>query len=113
MKNKIVNHFYVKTAKTNNKGLAPIYLRITVNGQRSEISTSIMVIPETWNKISERVTGRSEHARTINSKLSNLLTKVERAFLILDNNDEKMTARMLIQQIKGSKERKHGIIEVF
>ena len=33
MKNKIVTHFYVKEARKDSKGLAPIYLRITINSQ--------------------------------------------------------------------------------
>ena len=33
MKNKIVTHFYVKESSKDKKGEAPIYLRITVNGE--------------------------------------------------------------------------------
>ena len=39
MKNKITSHFYVKEARKDRIGEAPIYLRITVNGERAEIST--------------------------------------------------------------------------
>jgi hypothetical protein len=35
MKNKIVTHFYVKEARKDSRGLAPIYLRITINGNVS------------------------------------------------------------------------------
>jgi len=33
MKNKIVTHLYVKESSKDKKGEAPIYLRITVNGE--------------------------------------------------------------------------------
>jgi hypothetical protein len=39
MKNKISILFYAKSAKTSKTGLIPIYLRITVDGVRIEIST--------------------------------------------------------------------------
>ncbi len=78
MKNKIVTHFYVKEARKDSKGVAPIYLRITVNGERSEISTNKKVDPELWDKSSERVSGRSEPARIINVALNNLMGKVEK-----------------------------------
>jgi hypothetical protein len=45
MKNKIVNHFYVKEEKKDDCGEAPIYLRITLNGERAEISTNRRVVP--------------------------------------------------------------------
>jgi hypothetical protein len=43
MKNKIAILFYAKSAKASKNGLLPIYLRITVDGVRIEISTSIFV----------------------------------------------------------------------
>jgi hypothetical protein len=45
MKNKIVTHFYVKESWKNKKGEAPIYLIITINGERAEISTNRRVSP--------------------------------------------------------------------
>jgi len=45
MRNKIVIHFYVRDARKDRKGEAPIYLRITVNGERAEISTGRRVNP--------------------------------------------------------------------
>ena len=80
MKNKIVTHFYVKEEKKDNNGEAPIYLRITVNGERAEISTNRRVDPELWDKAAERVAGRSEPARVINTSLNNLVSKVEKYF---------------------------------
>jgi hypothetical protein len=38
MKNKIAKHLYVKETKKDRKGEAPIYLRITVNGEKAESS---------------------------------------------------------------------------
>lgn len=40
MKNKIAILFYAKSAKASKNGLLPIYLRITVDGVRVEMSTS-------------------------------------------------------------------------
>jgi hypothetical protein len=58
MKNKITTHFYVKEARKDRKSKAPIYLRITVNGERAEISTDRKIEPDLWDKNSERVAGR-------------------------------------------------------
>ena len=50
MKNKIALHFYVKESKKDKNREAPIYLRITVNGERAEISTNKRINPELWDK---------------------------------------------------------------
>ena len=60
MKNKIVTHFYVKESKKDSNGEAPIYLRITINGERAEISANRKISPDMWDKSAERVAGRSE-----------------------------------------------------
>jgi hypothetical protein len=88
MKNKIVNHFYVKEAKKDKKVEVPNYPRYTVNGERAEISTDRRVHPDLWDKVSERVTGRSESARTINTALNNLVSKVDKYFSSYDMRDE-------------------------
>jgi hypothetical protein len=84
MKNKIVIHFYVKDSRKDRKREAPIYLRITVNGERAEISTDRRVNPGFWDKAPERVAGRNEPARIINTALNNLVSKVEKYFSSFD-----------------------------
>ena len=49
MKNKIAILFYAKSAKASKNGLLPIYLRITVDGVRIEISTSRFVEKSKWS----------------------------------------------------------------
>jgi hypothetical protein len=39
MKTKITLHFYTKSTKMNADGKLPIYVRLTVNGQRLEFSS--------------------------------------------------------------------------
>ncbi len=76
MKHKISILFYLKSSKASKSGLKPIYLRITVNGVRIELSTSNFVESIKWNSISGRMKGNSEQARPINSQLDILKSKV-------------------------------------
>ena len=101
MKNKIATHFYVKESKKDNNGEAPIYLRITVNGERAEISTNRRINPNIWNKASERVEGRSEPARVINASLNSLIGKVEKHFSGFDVKDERISVDQIIAELKG------------
>jgi hypothetical protein len=70
MKSKITTHIYVKEARKAKNGEFPIYLRITINGERAEISTGKIVNQNLWDKTSERAAGRSETARIINASLT-------------------------------------------
>jgi integrase/recombinase XerD len=49
MQNRMDVLFYLSKKRQNKKGTAPVYCRITVNGQRApDFSTGIFIKPETW-----------------------------------------------------------------
>lgn len=102
MKNRIVKHFYVKESKNDRKGEAPIFLRITINGERAEISANRRINPENWDKSLERASGRSEPARIINTALENLASKVEKYFSNLDVKDDMISVHQIIAELRGN-----------
>ena len=59
--------FYIKRAKEDKKGLIPIYLRITINGERSELSANRKIELTKWDRNSQRAKGRSEESKAINN----------------------------------------------
>jgi hypothetical protein len=69
MKHKMTILFYTKSAKATKNGLLPIYLRITINGTRIELSTSRYVEKSKWNNPAGKIKGDSEETRLINSHL--------------------------------------------
>jgi site-specific recombinase XerD len=113
MKNKIVTHFYVKENKKDRIGEAPIYLRITINGERAELSTNRKVNPELWDKASQRVAVRTEPARIINTALNNLVSKVEKYFSNLDVKDELISVQQIIAELKGKSQNQMTIIKAY
>jgi site-specific recombinase XerD len=113
MKNKIVTHFYVKESKKNDKGHAPIYLRITINGERAEISIDRKINPAEWDRLAERVSGRSEVARTINAYLTTCLGKVEKYFSSLDTRDERISVKQIISELKGKGSSQVTLLQIY
>ena len=67
--------FYLKRAKVNAQGLAPIFQRITINGRRLDNSTGKFVDPDKWHSEMSKMRGTSEEARSINGHLDNLKSK--------------------------------------
>ena len=58
--------FSLKRSKEDKAGEVPIYLRITVNGKRAEISTNRKIEVSKWDSDTQRAKGRSESARILN-----------------------------------------------
>ena len=56
-----------KTALSRKDGRAPIYARITLNGQRSEISLGMRINPEVWDQENGRIKGVSHENLLIES----------------------------------------------
>jgi site-specific recombinase XerD len=56
----------------NNKGNATIYVRITLAGDRIEISTGLQCQVQCWNTAKHRVKGATEKAMSINQRLNEI-----------------------------------------
>ncbi len=61
--------FYAKKTKTTIDGLVPIYMRLTIAGDRFEISTKRYVKGDQWSPESGRMKGSHEEAKQVNSLL--------------------------------------------
>lgn len=67
---KLTTHFYLRTDKINVKGSFPIYLRITLNGKRTDISTNQSIMPENWNRYTERAKGNREEIQSLMKEIN-------------------------------------------
>jgi site-specific recombinase XerD len=113
MKHKISTLFYAKAAKTSKNGLLPIYQRITVNGERIEMSTSKFIEKAKWNTSAGKIKGSSEEARLINSYLDILKAKVYEAEKWMVNNNLEINAQTFKNKLLGIEEKQHKIILIF
>jgi hypothetical protein len=50
MKNTFSILFYLRTSKKKKNGTIPIYVRVTVNGKRSDFSAKRSIDASKWNK---------------------------------------------------------------
>jgi site-specific recombinase XerD len=64
--------FYVKRSKMIGNGTVPVYLRVTVDGERIEISSKRYVNPDKWNANGQKLNGTGEEVRSLNSYLKTL-----------------------------------------
>ncbi|TSD66317.1 site-specific integrase [Inquilinus sp. KBS0705] len=93
--------FYVKSSKISADGTAPIYLRITIDGQRIEISSKRQVIPSKWSTAAQKLTGSGEHTRSLNDYLKTLEHQVYEAHQSMINKKMPLTATNLKSVLLG------------
>ena len=113
MKHKIKMLFYLKSVKSKRNGLVPIYLRITIDGIRIEVTTSRYVEKEKWIHVAGKMKGNSEEARLINSHLDILKTKVYETEKWMVNNNEEINAQTFKNKLLGIEEKQHKLILIF
>ncbi len=113
MKHKMSILFYAKSAKVAKNGLLPIYLRITINGARIELSTSRFVEKTKWNAEAGKMKGSSEEARLINTHLDTLRTKVYETENWMINNNQEINAQSFKNRLLGIEEKQRKLILIF
>ena len=89
----MTTHFYVRQ-KT-------IYLRLTLDGKRADISTDKKIDPKVWDKSTEKVAGKSDYAKSINTALNDLLSRVEKHLINLGMNNNRVTLQQIVDELKG------------
>nr|WP_121272855.1 site-specific integrase [Pedobacter schmidteae] len=104
--------FFLKRPKNYKKGdVYFIFLRITVDGIRSEMSTSRTCEPEKWNAKAGKVIGTKEDVKTLNAYLENIKAKVYAAHTLLSVEGIKVTADSVKCKYLGKEEKSHTILE--
>ena len=105
--------FYMKKPKNYVKGTAPIYLRITVHGKRSEITDGCSCEPSRWNSQTGRCNGSKEDVKSFNAYLDNLQTKVYQAHRKLTETDQVISAESIRNEFLRKKEKSRTLVDIF
>ncbi|WAC02698.1 site-specific integrase [Lacinutrix neustonica] len=105
--------FYPKGSNIDKKGMTPIYLRITVNGKRSEFSIKRKVLLTKWNSEAGKVRGTTADVRELNRYMDAIKVKVHKIQETLSKNKGLITSE-IIKNIYLGKNIKHKmLLEIF
>lgn len=88
----------------NTQGLAPIYLRITIDGVRIEISSKRYVKPDQWSTNRQKLNGTSEDVRSVNTYLKTLEHEVYEVHRVMIERKLPQTAVGLKNLLLGKTE---------
>jgi len=105
--------FYLRNDKKNSKDESPIYMRITVNGKRAEMSMNRYINQDRWNSKGGCAKGTKEDVRTLNRYLDINRSKVYDAHRDLLERNQPVTAIGLRNLVQGTGGVSHSVMDVF
>jgi len=103
--------FWISRNRLKN-GKAPIYVRVTINGQRTEISALREVSPLEWDPKGQFATARTNEAKLINNHLGLVKAKLLSCFSHLEARGAAITIEALKKEYNGVVERPRMLLEI-
>jgi site-specific recombinase XerD len=95
--------FWGQKTRKNKRNEFPIYVRITVNGKRAELSTHRFVAEGDWDAKSQRVKPRANNAVQINSYLDMMRGRIQEIFnALIVSDDNNLTASKIKEVLIGA-----------
>lgn len=113
MKARITVLFYLRKSMANAQAQMPIYQRITINGQRFDLSTGIYIEEVKWSCEASKMKGNTEEARSTNGRLDMLKAIVYETEKKLFMNEVEITFENFKNEYLGKKSRDRMLIPIF
>jgi integrase len=105
--------FYLKGKHFEKDVKVPIYLRLTVNGQRSELSVSRKVDPQKWNARTGKMKGTNLEANELNQYLDTVRSRINRIHRQLVEDNKPFTSLDIKNLYLGKGEKLKMLLELF
>lgn len=105
--------FFIKKSKTLSNGNVPIFVRITINGERSEFSLKRDIPIKRWDNVRHCSNGRSEADKQLNTYLQKIQAQLYQHHQDLIDVNHIVSAKMLADRFLGKDESRTSLIQLF
>lgn len=105
--------FFIRKERKNTDGEAPIFLRITINGKRAEISIKRYIDPDKWDSKANKAKGNKSETKSLNLYLDTVKNKIHDHHRQMVDRNEIITAKKLKNRYLGLTETNKYILECF
>ena len=112
MKNTFFICFFPKYGKEYSNGEIPIFCRITIKGERAEITAHVNMKKEKWEFLQENLNTRKGEFVTAIDTMDSLRLNIKKKYNGMVSNSETMTAADLKLKVLGISEKQKHLIEV-
>ena len=113
MHTKLHHLFFLKKNKKHQRKPLAIYLRITIDGKRAELSTGKSVERNAWMPRTGRAKGFSKNAKRLNNELSLIESNLLETYQSMSRRSEAITAVSLKNNYLGVEDEPRMLVSIF
>ncbi|MEI6297695.1 MAG: Arm DNA-binding domain-containing protein [bacterium] len=106
-------YFYIRKNREDDKGVANIYLRLSVGGEQITVSISRRVKSTSWDDKRGYVKPQAKEAAEINQYIELLRSKAYDTYKTILGQGRLVTPYAISEVLWGSKQREHTLIALF
>ena len=106
--------FYIRRDKTNKRGEAPVFMRLTINGERADASIKRFIEPHAWNSAKGKANEKSRGGKDLNLYLDAISANILRIQRDLELDKKEISAQIILNRYLGKEQSdRHTLMEVF
>ena len=105
--------FFIRKTRTVKSGETPIMLRITIQGQLTEIQLKRTVKPKLWSQAKERCTGKDSKSVEVNRYLESVKLRLYEIHRTLEDENKLINPMEIKRRFLGLDEKHKMLFEVF
>ncbi|WP_278966625.1 site-specific integrase [Alistipes senegalensis] len=106
--------FYIRRDKTNKKGEAPVFMRLTINGERADASIKRFIEPHAWNSEKGKANEKCRGGKDLNLYLDAISANILRIQRDLELDKKEVSAQIILNRYLGKEQSdRHTLMEVF
>ncbi len=105
--------FYLKKNAPLRNGLVPVMARITICGQRAQLSTHLSVDPTRWCSATGQLAGRDRSACEVNRQLLEIRFRIEQCYRTLFLSGRTVTPLQVREAYFGDAHGRHRLLDFF
>ena len=105
--------FWIYSQRADKNNLSNIYVRITVNGKKVNLSINQKADISSWDSKRQRIKGNSNKARTINLFLDDVKSQIVLCYRDLAHENKVVTAKLVKARFLGEDKRVRSLKDIF
>ena len=106
--------FYIRRDKTNKKGEAPVFMRLTINGERADASIKRFIEPHAWNSDKGKANEKCRGGKDLNLYLNAISANILQIQRDLELDKKEVSAQIILNRYLGKEQSdRHTLMEVF
>ena len=106
--------FYIRRDKLNKRGEAPVFMRLTINGERADASIKRFIEPHAWNSAKGKANEKSRGGKDLNLYLDAISANILQIQRDFELDKKEVSAQIILNRYLGKEQSdRHTLMEVF